>query len=115
MDMILNRCPFCGSKNVTFIPLYEEDDQLKEIGGKIQCGSCLATFTHPEATSREDLIEYWNTRENDNFFLTDVDHSNHGLNLEELVQAMEDETGQTKEQIFFGIKNDIDEMMKERE
>ena len=115
MEMILNRCPFCGSNDIELIPLYKDGDDMKEIGGKIQCNVCLATFTHPEATSREDLIEYWNTRENDNFFLPDVNHSNHGLNLEELVQAMEDETGQTKEQIFFGIKNDIDEMMKERE
>lgn len=65
MDMILNRCPFCGSEDVTLIPIYEEGDQLRDVGGKIQCNGCLATFTHPEATSREDLIVYWNTREND--------------------------------------------------
>ena len=65
MDMILNRCPFCGGEDVTLIPMYEEGDQLREVGGTIQCNECLATFTHPEATSREDLIDYWNTREND--------------------------------------------------
>lgn len=56
----IKRCPFCRG-DADIIHLYDENSQIT--GAKIVCTFCEATFTHPLASSDDDLIEAWNRRD----------------------------------------------------
>lgn len=55
----LERCPFCGSKNVD-LAWTETDVWLSEVKYCVVCSSCGANG--PDSTNKNAAIKAWNTR-----------------------------------------------------